>query len=55
VTARRLVLVSETNPTCRCDLYPLWTATQGYISTCREPEHYGQPLNRHPSLTAVRS
>ena len=49
----RLTLVAETATTCRCDLYPLWTDAQGYVSTCREPDHFGRPLNPHPSLSAV--
>jgi len=52
VTARRLTLVAEPAPRShRCDVFPLWTASRGYISTCTE--HYGTPLHMHPSLAVV--
>ena len=49
----RLHLVPETaTRPHRCDTFPLWVASKGYIKTCSE--HYGEPLHMHPSLSAVR-
>lgn len=51
---RRLTLVTESEPKCGCALYPLWTLSQGYVSTCKLPEHYGRPLSAHPSLVVAK-
>ena len=51
----RLTLITEPSParTDCCHRLPLWTLSQGYISTCSQPGHYGQPLTAHPSLAVV--
>ena len=54
MTPTRLTLVPESGTRCGCREYPLWTDSRGYISTCRISEHFGQPLNAHPSLVVTK-
>jgi hypothetical protein len=46
VSKPRLVAVPPPAPH-KCNKYPLWTYSQGYLATCLE--HYGTPLHAHPS------